>query len=233
MKKLKAVVLSGAGISAESGIKTFRDADGLWENHDIMDVASPQGWRRNPQMVLEFYNQRRRQLLTVEPNAAHRALVDIEKKYNVVIVTQNIDDLHERAGSSNVVHLHGELRKARSFTHEHLIYPWDGDIQWGDRCEKGAQLRPHIVWFGEDVPLIAKATEEISEADLVIIIGSSMQVYPAAGLVGAAPAGIPVYYVDPNPQISWELKTTKNLHIFNENATTGVVKIVSQLLNSY
>lgn len=224
------VVLSGAGMSAESGIKTFRDADGLWEGHDVMEVASPQGWIRNPALVLDFYNQRRRQLLDVQPNDAHRALVDLEQEYDVWVVTQNVDDLHERAGSTRVIHLHGELLKVRSTTYPSLVYPWTKDIRLGDLCEKGAQLRPHIVWFGEEVPLIGPAAELTSYADYIIIIGTSMQVYPAAGLVGFAMPEASIYYIDPRPAISYELQQLPKLSVFAEPATTGVRKIVDSLL---
>lgn len=177
------VVITGAGISAESGIKTFRDSDGLWENHDIMEVASPQGWQKDKALVLDFYNQRRRQLKDVKPNKAHTLLHELEQHFRVQIITQNIDDLHERAGSSNILHLHGELNKSRSSRNPSLLYPQEGDIHIGDKAKDGAQLRPHIVWFGEDVPLIPKAAEIVSQADILLVIGTSMQVYPAAGLV--------------------------------------------------
>ncbi len=229
MKK-RIVVLTGAGMSAESGISTFRDANGLWENHDIMEVATPEGFRKNPSLVLEFYNQRRRQLLEVKPNAGHLALVDLEAAFEVNIVTQNVDDLHERAGSNNVLHLHGELRKARSTTHPNLVYARDNDIKLGDTCEKGGQLRPHIVWFGEMVPMLEPAAELVSIADFVVIIGTSMQVYPAAGLVGYALPGAPIYYIDPNPAINYELSKMKNLKVLPEMATTGVRKVVDDLL---
>ncbi len=173
----KIVVLTGAGISAESGISTFRDSDGLWENHRIEDVATPEGWRRNPELVQEFYNQRRRRLLEVEPNAGHRALVELEKKYEVHVITQNVDDLHERAGSSHVLHLHGELRKVRSERYEELVYDWDKDVKMGDVCKRGAQLRPHIVWFGEAVPLLEQAAEVAGPADIFMIVGTSLQAY--------------------------------------------------------
>jgi len=182
MKRI--VILTGAGMSAESGISTFRDNNGLWENHRIEDVASPEAWIRNPKMVLEFYNQRRKQLFEVEPNAGHHALVQLEEKYDVQIVTQNVDDLHERAGSSHVLHLHGELKKVRSTVDPSLIYElvhWE--LKLGDKCEKGSQLRPHIVWFGEAVPMIDKATELVKTADIFMVIGTSMVVYPAAGLI--------------------------------------------------
>ena len=181
MKKL--VVLTGAGMSAESGIKTFRDAGGLWEGHDVMEVASPQGYRNNPELVLEFYNQRRKQLKEVEPNQGHFNLAGLEEHFHIDIITQNVDDLHERAGSSNVLHLHGELRKVRSTYNPSLIYHWEDDLVLGDTCEKGSQLRPHIVWFGEAVPMIEKAAKIVEQADILVIIGTSMQVYPAAGFV--------------------------------------------------
>lgn len=228
MKKI--VVLTGAGISAESGIKTFRDAGGLWEGHNVMDVASPEGWHRNQALVLDFYNQRRAQLNEVVPNEAHKALVELETKYKVVIVTQNVDDLHERAGSKHIVHLHGELTKSRSTGDESLVYDCFGEINAGDNCEKGFQLRPHIVWFGENVPMLSVAALETSTADMAIIIGTSMQVYPAAGLIGYAPDDIPVYYVDPKPSINHELGSSNNLKIVAENATTGVRKIIDELL---
>ncbi len=229
MKK-KLVVLTGAGISAESGIKTFRDADGLWEGHDVMQVATPEGWRENPELVLDFYNQRRAQLHTVEANAAHHSLVELEGHFEVVVVTQNVDDLHERAGTQRVVHLHGELLKARSSVHEELVYDWPGDIKWGDTCEKGAQLRPHIVWFGEMVPMLEVAAQLVSIADAVLIVGTSMQVYPAAGLVGYAPRHSEIYYVDPNPNINYELDLRANLEVIPERATIGVPMIMDRLL---
>ena len=228
--KEKIVVLSGAGMSAESGISTFRDANGLWEQYDIMEVASIDGWRRHPELVLKFYNQRRRQLFDVDPNAGHLALVELENRYDVHIITQNVDDLHERAGSSQILHLHGEMRKVRSTKYPHLIYPWLEDLSLGDLCEKGAQLRPHIVWFGEEVPMFKAAADEIETAQHVIIIGTSMQVYPAAGLVSFAPPNAPVYYIDPKPHVNYELTERGNLHIVKEPATTGVRKVVDELL---
>lgn len=228
MKKI--VVLTGAGVSAESGIKTFRDAGGLWEGHDVMEVASPDGWRKNQALVLDFYNQRRKQMSSVEPNAGHRALVELEEKYEVVVVTQNVDNLHERAGSSNIIHLHGELSKMRSTADENLVYDCTTDIHPGDKCEKGSQLRPHIVWFGEMVPMLEKAVYEVREADIVIIIGTSMQVYPAASLVAYAAKFAPVYYIDPNPTINHELGMRANLEIISEKGTTGVRKLVDRLM---
>lgn len=231
MKK-RIVVLTGAGVSAESGIQTFRDAGGLWEGHDVMEVASPEGWAKNKALVLDFYNQRRRQLHLVKPNAAHYAIVELEKRFDVHIITQNVDDLHERAGSKNVVHLHGELLKARSTQHEHLIYDWPGDILPGDKCEKGTQLRPHIVWFGEMVPMLSVAAELTALADIVMIVGTSMQVYPAAGLVGYANPDARVYYIDLKPGVSYELSRSKQLSVLAEKATTGVQKVVDELLGA-
>lgn len=222
------VILTGAGISAESGISTFRDAGGLWEGHDIMDVASPQGWAKNKELVLDFYNIRRRQLFEVEPNAGHKALVKLEAKFNVHIITQNVDDLHERAGSSQVMHLHGELRKVRSTLDPKLVYDWEGDLNLGDKCEKGAQLRPHIVWFGEDVPLIEPAAKLASQADIFIIVGTSMQVYPAAGLIQYVAYDKPKYYIDPKPAESYAAQ--KHINIIATSATEGVPKLVEDLL---
>lgn len=228
--KQKIVILTGAGISAESGIKTFRDAGGLWEGHDVMSVASPQGWKADKELVLDFYNQRRRQLNEVHPNAAHEALVKLESIYKVVVITQNVDDLHERAGSKNIIHLHGELRKVRSTGDPSLVYDWEQDCNIDDRCEKGYQLRPHIVWFGEAVPAIEQAVEELFDADYIIIVGTSMQVYPAASLVGYAPKEAKIYYVDPNPSINYELDRSNNLEIIAEPATIGMQKVLDDLL---
>jgi len=221
----KIVVLTGAGISAESGIKTFRDAGGLWEGYDVMEVASPEGWRKNTALVLDFYNQRRKQLLEVLPNKAHYFLAGLEKEHEVQIITQNVDDLHERAGSTKVLHLHGELLKVRSTKNPGLVYPWTGDLTLGDLCENKSQLRPHIVWFGEEVPLMDQAIEICLKADIFIIIGTSMQVYPAAGLVQFAPAGIPVFFIDPKPTVPGNYP---NLRIIAEKAVTGV-----EILNKY
>lgn len=222
---MKIAVLTGAGVSAESGIKTFRDSDGLWEGHDVMEVASPQGFAKNPALVLDFYNQRRRQLLTVQPNAAHKALADLEKDHDVTIVTQNVDDLHERAGSSKVVHLHGELLKAQSTGDENYIVDWKEDLNLGDLCPNEHQLRPHIVWFGEMVPMLEEAAVVVAEADAIIIVGTSMQVYPAASLIQYAKPTAKVYFVDPRPSVS----ETKQIKVFAEKATTGVPKVVSLL----
>jgi len=226
----KIVVLSGAGISAESGINTFRDSNGLWENHDVMDVASPEGWRKNPKLVLKFYNDRRRQLKDVSPNLGHLALKKLESAFEVNIITQNVDDLHERAGSSNVLHLHGELRKARSTGMPPIIYDWENDLNWGDLCERGEQLRPHIVWFGEQVPLLDPAAELVKQADIVIIIGTSMQVYPAAGLFEYAKPNAQIYYIDPNPQPTTRLSANSQASIIEEKATIGVPALVDQLI---
>lgn len=232
MSKKRITVLTGAGISAESGIKTFRDAGGLWEGHDVMEVASPQGWNNNRSLVIDFYNQRRAQLLEVTPNLGHDALVDLEDKYEVPIITQNVDDLHERAGSSNIIHLHGELTKVRSLGNEKLVYDWRKDLIEGDLCEEGYQLRPHIVWFGEEVPMLEKAAGIVSHSDIVLVVGTSMQVYPAAGLVGIAPKFAPIIYVDPKPSLNYEMKMTKNLVVVAEVATKGVRKVVDELLAS-
>ena len=225
MKKI--VVLTGAGMSAESGLKTFRDADGLWEGHDVMEVASPQGWYANKNLVLDFYNQRRKQLLSAQPNIAHISIAALEKKYEVTIVTQNVDDLHERAGSTDIIHLHGELRKVRSVYKEELVYAWDKDLSIGDLADDGSQLRPHIVWFGEAVPLLDKAIEITKKADILVIIGTSMQVYPAASLIHYIKSAIPIYFIDPNPNI---LSTSyDNLTIFSEKASVGVEKLLTIL----
>jgi NAD-dependent deacetylase len=230
MKRL--VVLSGAGISAESGIQTFRDADGLWEGHDVKAVATPEGFKSNPALVLDFYNQRRRQLDDVLPNKAHLEIAALESIFDVAVVTQNVDDLHERAGSKKVVHLHGELKKMRSSDYEDLVYPCNGDIHLGDTCEKGSQLRPHIVWFGEEVPLLSLGVHLISEADIVLVIGSSMQVYPAASLVAYAPAHAKVVYIDPRPSISYELSQRKNLDVIAEKATIGIEFFISKYVHN-
>ncbi len=221
------VVLTGAGISAESGINTFRDANGLWEGHDIMEVASPIGWDANPELVLDFYNKRRSQLHTVVPNAGHFALVELEKEHQVTIITQNVDDLHERAGSSAVIHLHGELLKVRSQFDHNIILDWKNDLHIGDFCEHNSQLRPHIVWFGEEVPMMDIAINITEKADILIIIGTSMQVYPAAGLLQYAPHQTQVYFIDPNPAIS----PKENLTIIAERATIGVLQVVETLTN--
>ncbi|WP_347174366.1 SIR2 family NAD-dependent protein deacylase [Polaribacter uvawellassae] len=222
------VVLTGAGISAESGLKTFRDADGLWEGHDIMEVASPQGFYRNPALVLDFYNQRRKQLLSVKPNKAHMNLKKLEESFNVNIITQNVDDLHERAESSNIIHLHGELLKVRSTKNPNLVYDWKTDLVLGELCEEKSQLRPHIVWFGEDVPLLEKAAEITLHADILIIIGTSMQVYPAASLINYTKPNIPIYFIDPKPSISEN--QYNHLTIIEDVASSGTDQLIEYLL---
>ena len=217
------VVLTGAGMSAESGLKTFREADGLWEGHDVMQVASSYGFKTNPELVLDFYNQRRRQLLTVEPNRAHYALAQLEQDFRISIITQNIDDLHERAGSSNIIHLHGELLKVRSTFDDTDILEWKTDLFLGDKCKNGYQLRPHVVWFGEDVPMMKNAIEISQTADILIIIGTSMKVYPAAGLIHYIPENTPIYFIDPNPNISGH----NYLTVISEKATTGIQRAIN------
>ena len=219
------VVLSGAGMSAESGLKTFRDANGLWEGHDVMQVASPDGWRANPSLVLDFYNERRRQLLEVVPNSGHKALASLENYHDVQIVTQNVDDLHERAGSTNVLHLHGELFKVRSTQNTSDVSVWKNDLKLGDCCKLGHQLRPHIVWFGEEVPLLEAAANKVSEADALLIIGTSMQVYPAANLMHYAATQCPVYFIDPKPAI----QATSKITVVAKTATEGIPIVVDLL----
>ncbi len=221
------VVLTGAGISAESGLKTFRDADGLWEGHDIMEVASPQGFYSNPALVLDFYNQRRKQLLSVQPNNAHLNLKKLEQNFNLTIITQNVDDLHERAGSSNIIHLHGELLKVRSTKNSRLIYNWKKELVLGDLCEEKSQLRPHIVWFGEEVPLLEKAAEITLQADILVIVGTSMQVYPAASLINYTKPNIPIYFIDPKPSISEN--QYHNLTVIKDVASSGTEKLIKLL----
>lgn len=225
MKKI--VVLTGAGISAESGIQTFRDADGLWEGHDVMSVASPEGFAANPELVLDFYNQRRKQLLEVSPNKAHYNLVELEKHFNVEIITQNVDDLHERSGSKNVTHLHGELLKVRSSANEQNVLNWKKDLFLGDLCVNKSQLRPHIVWFGEMVPMLDKAIEITQKADVLVIIGTSMQVYPAASLIDYIKSNTPIYFIDPKPSVSES--SFNNLTIIKEVASSGTDKLLELL----
>lgn len=225
------VVLTGAGMSADSGLKTFRDSDGLWEGHDVMEVASIEGWQRNPDLVLDFYNQRRKQSWSAKPNDGHLALAKLEEHFKVSIITQNVDSLHEKAGSSNVIHLHGELKNVRSTIDENLVYNYkDKPILKGDLCEKGGQLRPDIVWFGEPVPMIETAAEIVSTADIFIIIGTSLVVYPAAGLVSFVPLDVPVYQIDPGSlQSYFNVKVT---HI-KETSARGTPKLVEKLINEY
>lgn len=224
MKK-KIVVLTGAGMSAESGISTFRDSNGLWENHDIMEVASPEGWQNNPTLVLDFYNKRRAQLKEVKPNRGHEILAELEQKFDVQIITQNVDNLHERAGSNSILHLHGELVKVRGeFSENESIY-WENDIHVGDVNENAEQLRPDIVWFGEAVPAIDEAIPMMEQADIVIIIGTSLQVYPAAGLMHYAKSNVPVYYIDPNPATIYDLPNP--LEVLAMSASDGLEKIMN------
>ncbi|HLO89847.1 MAG TPA: Sir2 family NAD-dependent protein deacetylase [Lentimicrobium sp.] len=228
MKK-NIVVLTGAGISAESGLKTFRDSDGLWEEYKVEEVASYDGWLRNPALVMEFYNKRRSQLANAQPNDAHKALARLESKFEVQIVTQNVDDLHERGGSTSVTHLHGELTKVRSVKYPDLVYSIGyKEINLGDLCEKGAQLRPHIVWFGEEVPLIEYAAHLVMNADYLLIIGTSMQVYPAAGLIHYASSNCQVYLVDPKANNS---NYTSGIKIISEPAGKAVPILVDLLMS--
>jgi NAD-dependent deacetylase len=226
--KKKLVVLTGAGISAESGIPTFRDSNGLWEGHDVMDVASPEGWRKNPLMVLNFYNERRKKALEVNPNKGHHILAELEEYFEVVVVTQNVDDLHERAGSSRVIHLHGSLFESRSTKDENLVYPVKGwQLNLGDVCEKGSQLRPNIVWFGEMVPLMEVAAEEASRADIFLIVGTSMAVYPAAGLIDYVRFDTLKYVVDPKlPRMA----SIPYLKMVPEKASIGMEIVRKELL---
>lgn len=219
---MKIVVLTGAGISAESGIPTFRDASGLWEGHDVMEVASPEGWAKNPELVLNFYNERRKNALSVKPNRGHEILVELEKDYEVVIITQNVDNLHEKSGSSNVIHLHGELFKVRSTKDENLVYDLDGwELNLGDVCEKGAQLRPHIVWFGEMVPKMDVAIQETLTADIFVVVGTSMVVYPAAGLINYVKSGVPKYIIDPNMP---DVPDLPNLQLIEKIGSKGLTE---------
>ncbi len=213
------VVLSGAGISAESGLKTFRDSDGLWNGYDVYEVASPQGWHKNPQLVLDFYNARRKDVATALPNAAHIGLAELEQDFNVTIITQNIDDLHERAGSTNVLHLHGEIFKMRSIADEHSIVEIRGDINLGDTAADGAQLRPHIVWFGEAVPMMEEAAAIVQACDYFVVVGTSLQVYPAASLLYYAPNHLPKFIIDKKIPAT---EKQDNLHIIEMPATEGV-----------
>lgn len=229
MKKL--VVLSGAGVSAESGISTFRDSGGLWEKYDIMEVASYEAWQHNRKLVLDFYNQRRKQLYEVEPNRAHYLIAEMEKEYDVQVVTQNVDDLHERAGSSNVLHLHGELKKVRSSKNPNLIVELDGwELKLGDLCEDGSQLRPHIVWFGEEVPLIETAAEITKTADILIVIGTSLNVYPAAGLMYYASSDCKKYFIDPNAD---KLINHSEIEIFKQKAGEAMPLLAEKLIYQF
>lgn len=227
MKK-KLVVLSGAGISAESGVKTFRDSDGLWEGHNVLEVATPEGFRKNPKLVLDFYNERRRQLSKVNPNAGHLILAALETYFDVEIITQNVDNLHEKAGSTKILHLHGELLKARSTGNENHILDWESDLNLGDLDDKGYQLRPHIVWFGEDVPTLEEAVSIVQNAAVLIIIGTSLQVYPAAGLMNFAPKNTPVFYIDPKPADIYD--SPHEIKIMATTATNGMQIVQEELM---
>ncbi len=229
MKKL--VVLTGSGISAESGLKTFREAGGLWEDHDVMEVASPDGWERNPELVLRFYNERRKQLKNSRPNAAHTGLVDLEKYFDVYIITQNVDNLHERAGSKNILHLHGMLTHVRSTGDPFLVYDIGyNEIKMGDTCESGYQLRPDIVWFGEPVPAFERAIQIAGVADIFAVIGSSLVVYPAAGLIGYVPGSVPVFVVDP-AEVSIPFRS--RIEHVKEKAGKGIEILKEKLIEQY
>lgn len=225
MKRL--VILSGAGMSAESGIRTFRDMNGLWEEYDVMEVASIEAWHKNPELILRFYNDRRKQMISCQPNRGHLLLAGLEKSFDVEIITQNVDDLHERAGSTNVLHLHGELTKARSSVDPSLIYTLDEpEMKMGDKCSKGSQLRPHIVWFGEEVPAMSKAVPLVESADYICVIGTSLNVYPAAGLINYAPASTPLFLIDPNPPAL----LPERVRIISKGASEGVADLMTKLI---
>jgi len=227
MKKL--VVLTGAGMSSESGIRTFRDSGGLWEEYEVTEVATPEAWNRNKELVLRFYNERRRQLAECKPNDGHILLAELEKHFDVQIITQNIDNLHERAGSTNILHLHGELTKVRSTIDQSLMYDIGyKDIVLGDKCEKGSQLRPHIVWFGEEVPMLEQAINLTGEADIFVVIGSSLNVYPAAGLIAYAPLRAPIYLIDPKDVA---IPVNRKVEVIREKASTGIAVLIKRLVN--
>jgi NAD-dependent deacetylase len=229
--KKKLIVLTGAGISAESGLKTFRDSDGLWEGHSIEDVATPAGWHKDQALVLNFYNERRRDGLNAKPNAGHLALKDLEKYFDVQIITQNVDNLHEKAGSTKVMHLHGEIFKSQSTRNPDLVYDMDGwELNMGDKCELGSQLRPFIVWFGEAVPMIEPAVALSQEADIFVVVGTSLAVYPAASLVYYAPPKTPIFVVDPKVP---DMENTKNVTFIEEPASTGVETLKKMLIEKY
>jgi NAD-dependent deacetylase len=225
--KKNLIVLTGAGISAESGLKTFRDSDGLWMGYDVYEVASPQGWEKDPELVLDFYNQRRKEVAKALPNKAHKGIAELEKDFNVTVITQNIDDLHERAGSKNVVHLHGEIFKMRSVNDPNTFYEVHDNIQFGQKAPDGFQLRPHVVWFGEAVPMIEEAAKIFSTADVFILVGTSLQVYPAAGLIDFLPAGIPKYIIDKNPPY---VPAHYNFIVIEKPATDGVEEVKKLVL---
>ena len=231
-KRKKLVVLTGAGISAESGLRTFRDMNGLWEEYNVEDVASPEGWRRDPDLVLRFYNERRRQLKGALPNQGHIGLAELEEHFDTVIITQNVDNLHERAGSTQVIHLHGKLTEVRSTANPNLIYTVDGDVNLGDRCELGSQLRPNIVWFGEAVPAMDIAIDIASEADIFAVVGTSLNVYPAASLYRYAPREAPIFLIDPNDDVTVSAMSNRVEYI-HEKASTGVEKMKELLMEKY
>ncbi len=219
----KLIALTGAGISAESGIATFRDSGGLWEGHKVEDVATPQGWERNPKLVLDFYNERRKQAVGVKPNRGHEILAELEKDFDVTIITQNVDDLHERAGSTNVIHLHGKLFESRSTLDPSLIYPIKGwQLKLGDKCERGSQLRPNIVWFGEAVPMMEVASVIVSTADIFLVVGTSMVVYPAASLIDYVPDRVKKYVIDPKKP---DILHVPNLEFIEEKGSVGLAKL--------
>ncbi|MCG8411690.1 MAG: NAD-dependent deacylase [Bacteroidales bacterium] len=225
----KLVVLSGAGMSAESGIKTFRDMGGLWEEYNVMEVASPEAWQNNPELVLRFYNERRKKLFEAKPNEGHLKIAQLEEYFDVQIITQNVDDLHERAGSSNVLHLHGELKKVRSTYDSNLIYTMNTwELKLGDVCEKGFQLRPHIVWFGEDVPAINQAIKICRKADVFLVVGTSLNVYPAAGLIDFVSDKVPLFLIDPN-----DVKTNNDVTFIKEKASVGMREFKDILFKKY
>lgn len=231
MEKKKLVVLTGAGISAESGIPTFRDSNGLWEGYDVMEVATPQGWQKNKALVLDFYNQRRKAAVNAKPNAGHLALAKLEAYFDVCIITQNIDNLHEQAGSTNIIHLHGELFKSQSSLDPNLVYPINGcDLNLGEKCERGSQLRPNVVWFGEAVPMMEPAAAAAYSADIFIVVGTSLLVYPAAGLLDMVSEEVPKFIIDPRlPDVS----PGPNLYLYEEKASTGLAKVSELLINKY
>jgi len=228
--KKNLTILTGAGISQESGLKTFRDSDGLWMGYDVYEVASPEGWKKDPKLVLDFYNQRRKDVADAFPNRAHKVIAELEELFNVSVITQNIDDLHERTGSKNVLHLHGEIFKMRSEQDGTKFYDINGDINFGDKAQDGFQLRPHVVWFGEPVPFILHARNIMSKADIFILVGTSLQVYPASGLIDYLPLNTPKYIIDKNPPY---VPAHHNFHIIKKSATAGMEELKTILMNNF
>lgn len=226
MKK-NLVVLTGAGISAESGLKTFRDSDGLWMGYDVYEVATPEGWRKNPKLVLDFYNMRRKEVANALPNRAHKGIADLQEYFNVTVISQNIDDLHERAGSKNVLHLHGEIFKMRGQKDENTFYEIKGDINIGDMAPDKTQLRPHVVWFNEQVPMIIEAKKIMARADIFVLVGTSLQVYPAAGLIDYLPGDVPKYIIDKQPPY---IPAHHNFHVIERSATEGIKELLKILI---